>query len=58
MPIYEYGCLACDAKQTETFSISVEIKPPLCPVCNKEMYRIYKIQTIIFKGNGWGKDPK
>lgn len=48
--------MVCDAKQVESFAIDVDLKPPLCPVCDKEMDRVFRIQTIVFKGSGWGKD--
>jgi putative FmdB family regulatory protein len=56
MPIYEYKCMICDYRITQTQSINENENKPVCINCNKNMDRVFTIQTIIFKGNGWGKD--
>jgi len=56
MPIYHYKCSKCDATQTETFSINVELTAPNCPQCKTVMDRIFNVASIQFKGSGWGRD--
>jgi len=55
MPIYHYHCQTCDFKLADNRPITEESKP-LCGNCKTEMQRSFGVQTIIFKGNGWGKD--
>lgn len=56
MPIYEYKCMICDYKITQTQAINEPENKPVCITCNKYMDRVFKIQAIKFKGTGWGKD--
>ena len=55
MPIYHYHCQKCDFKLVDNRPIGEEAKP-ICGNCKTEMQRSFGVQTIIFKGNGWGKD--
>jgi putative FmdB family regulatory protein len=58
MPIYKYQCPKCNEIEVAIRLISEEDKAPSCPACDTEMCRQYGIQTVIFKGAGWGKDAK
>jgi putative FmdB family regulatory protein len=56
MPTYQFACLKCDAIQTETIPIAMELPIPHCPNCQTLMTRIYQAPGIVFQGKGWGKD--
>lgn len=56
MPTYEYQCSTCDTTITQVKDLSQANTNPVCVNCQKEMERVFGLQTIIFKGTGWGKD--
>jgi|DEB19_MinimDraft_3_1074340.scaffolds.fasta_scaffold37121_4 putative FmdB family regulatory protein len=55
MPIYHYHCQTCNYKFIDNKPMADQQQPE-CMNCKTPMQRIYGVQTIIFKGNGWGKD--
>ena len=56
MPAYKYQCVDCNEIEVMVFEINETHTPPLCLKCNKEMVRLFGLQTIRFIGGGWGKD--
>jgi putative FmdB family regulatory protein len=54
MPLYEYRCDACNAKEERLDSFS---SPTVhdCPACGKEggMVRLLSVPSISFAGGGW-----
>ena len=56
MPVYQYKCESCNLQISITETIKENNKTPLCVKCTKSMVRVWGLQTIIFKGTGWGKD--
>jgi putative FmdB family regulatory protein len=56
MPAYKYQCVDCNEIEVMVFEINETHTPPLCLKCNKEMVRLFGLQTIRFVGGGWGKD--
>ena len=56
MPIYEYGCSACEHKFEEQQKIA---DPPLvtCPACGQDkLIRLISCTAFMLKGGGWEKD--
>ena len=52
MPIYEYGCPACDHR----FELRLGFNDPAeatCPKCQVEARRLIQPVGIVFKGSGW-----
>ncbi|NBQ98632.1 MAG: hypothetical protein EBU12_10545 [Microbacteriaceae bacterium] len=56
MPTYDYKCSTCEATVSQTKTLSEAETTPICVKCDKAMDRVFGLQTIIFRGNGWGKD--
>ena len=56
MPVYQYKCDPCNTETSLTVTLQENNQNPLCEKCTKPMVRIWGLQTIIFKGTGWGKD--
>jgi len=56
MASYEYACALCLEVKTIIASINETPEIPKCSTCDTDMVRRFGMQTIIFKGNGWGKD--
>lgn len=58
MPTYTFQCPKCEKTETLIKTLTEPIPEIKCSNCKKLMNRIYGIQTIIFKGTGWGQNPK
>jgi len=56
MASYDYKCQLCLETKTIVISITEQPETPKCSTCQTDMARTFGMQTIIFKGNGWGKD--
>lgn len=56
MPTYKYECPKCREIEVAVVAINKEQDAPKCPQCDLPMVRLYGIQTVIFKGAGWGAD--
>ena len=54
MPDYAWKCQFCDFRETIFKPFAAEWVIPICPECNTEMRRDYRIAGVHFKGNGWG----
>jgi putative FmdB family regulatory protein len=52
MPIYEYQCKKCGARE-ELLQSHGEIVDPRCPKCRRKMVRLVSAPAIQFKGSGW-----
>ena len=58
MPTYDYKCDKCNKSRTQTISlIDLDTFKAIC-ACGEQMRRILSAPPIMFKGTGWGKDPK
>jgi len=53
MPIYEYRCRSCGTVREEIQPMGAPPPGP-CPVCGKELHRIYGRVGVRF--SGWGFD--
>ena len=58
MPAYKYQCTDYNEIEVMIFELHEKHKIPLCPKCDKEMVRLFGLQTIRFIGGGWGKDAR
>jgi len=56
MPEYAWKCRFCSYITTVWKAFAAEWIIPICPDCNTEMIRDYRIAGVHFKGNGWGGD--
>ncbi len=52
MPIYVYGCDACDHR-FEQFQKFSDDPIRQCPKCHSKVRRIFQPAGIVFKGSGW-----
>ena len=52
MPTYVYGCDAC-GHQFEQFQKFSDEPIRICPLCAKNVRRIFQPAGIVFKGSGW-----
>ena len=56
MPIYEYGCEACEHQFERLQSISAPA-PDSCPACGEPHVRkLVSATSFVLKGGGWYKD--
>ena len=53
MPVYEYECAECKAR--ETFVRSVRDSDPgySCKACNLPLTRVYSLGAVTFNGGGF-----
>jgi putative FmdB family regulatory protein len=58
MPAYKYQCTDCNEIEVMVYELHEVHTAPLCPKCDKEMVRLFGLQTIRFIGGGWGKDAR
>ena len=56
MPDYAWKCRFCDFTQTIWKAFAAEWIIPICPECDTQMIRDYRISGVHFKGSGWGGD--
>lgn len=56
MPEYAFKCRFCDYICTTWKNFTQEMIYPICPNCDTQMIRDYRIAGVHFKGNGWGGD--
>lgn len=52
MPIYEFLCPKCKHLFERLYKMSNK-KPPKCPKCKTNTYRIISRPNFKFKGDGW-----
>lgn len=52
MPIYEYECQKCNARQ-EVFQKVSDKPPKKCSQCGGRVERVVSVAAIQFKGSGW-----
>lgn len=53
MPNYAWKCRFCDYRLTQWKDFAAEWVIPICPDCNADMIRDYRIAGVHFKGDGW-----
>jgi predicted nucleic acid-binding Zn ribbon protein len=58
MPDYAWKCRFCDFIQTVWKAFAAEWIIPICPNCDTEMIRDYRISGVHFKGNGFYQTDK
>lgn len=56
MPDYAYKCRFCDYTIDVFKEFAAEWVIPVCPNCNTDMIRDYRVAGVHFKGRGWGGD--
>ena len=54
MPDYAFKCKFCDYVCTTWKGFTEMIIYPICPNCDTQMIRDYRIAGVHFKGSGWG----
>jgi putative FmdB family regulatory protein len=52
MPIYEYECQKCNARQ-EVYQKASDKPPKKCAKCGGKLERMISAPAIQFKGSGW-----
>jgi putative FmdB family regulatory protein len=57
MPVYEYRCGDCGAREEHTHSIK-EIYNPRCAKCGRWMRMVYTPAASVFIGEGWAKKDR
>lgn len=53
MPNYAWKCKFCSYTLTQWKAFADEWIIPICPECDAEMIRDYRIAAVYFKGDGW-----
>lgn len=56
MPEYAFKCKFCDYTASTFKTQTQEMVYPICPNCDTQMIRDYRIAGVHFKGSGWGGD--
>lgn len=56
MPDYAYKCRFCKYTIDVFKEFAAEWVIPICPNCNTDMIRDYRVAGVHFKGSGWGGD--
>lgn len=54
MTEYAFKCKFCEYTASTWKSQTQEIVYPICPNCDTQMIRDYRIAGVHFKGDGWG----
>ena len=57
MPVYEYRCGECGAREEHTHSINNSYTPR-CEKCGRWMQLLYTPAAIVFTGKGWAKKDR
>ncbi len=58
MPLYEYECPTCKARQQRTLPMEGrDLAAPSCQYCGRKTRRQFSKPNIVFIGGGWGGDP-
>lgn len=52
MPIYEYKCVACEARIEKKQRFDEE-PLSICPECGERLRRVLHPAPIVFQGSGW-----
>ncbi|CAB4144247.1 CxxC_CxxC_SSSS, putative regulatory protein, FmdB family [uncultured Caudovirales phage] len=57
MPVYEYRCGDCGAREEHTHSMT-QLYNPKCEKCGRWMRMVYTPAAIVFTGKGWAKKDR
>jgi len=57
MPVYEYRCNHCGARQEHTHSMKDSFQPR-CKECRCWMQLLYTPAAAVFIGDGWAKKDR
>lgn len=57
MPVYEYRCGECGAREEHTHSIH-QTYTPRCEKCGRWMRLLYTPAASVFVGDGWAKKER